>query len=54
MLLDGLGHKYGWAVLCGILLYVMDKNSVSHLKRGRGDKVIVSSWSAYQSKTPRL
>ena len=54
MLLDGLGHKYGWAVLCGILLYVMDKNSVSHLKRGRGEKVIVSSWSAYQSKTPRL
>ena len=34
MLLDGLGHKYGWAVLCGILLYVMDKNSVSHLKGG--------------------
>ena len=42
MLLDGLGHKYGWAVLCGILLYVMDKNSVSHLKMGRGEKRIVS------------
>ena len=33
---------------------VMDKNSIFHLKRGRGEKVIVSSWSAYQSKTPRL
>jgi len=31
------------SVLCGILLYVMDKNSVFHLKRGRGEKEIVSS-----------
>ena len=33
----------GWSVLCGILLNVMDKNSVFHLKRGRGDKGIVSA-----------
>ena len=26
------------SVLCGILLYVMDKNSVFHLKRVRGEK----------------
>lgn len=48
------GINKGWSVLGGILLYVMDKNSIFHLKRGRGEKVIVSSWSAYQSKTPRL
>ena len=29
---------YKRQVLCGILLYVMDKNSVFHLKRGRGEK----------------
>ena len=32
------GINKGWSVLGGILLYVMDKNSVSHLKMGRGKK----------------
>jgi len=32
------GINRGWSVLCGIILYVMDKNSVFHLKRGRGEK----------------
>ena len=48
------GINKGWSVLCGILLYVMDKNSVPHPKMGRGEKGIVSSRSAYQIKTPRL
>jgi hypothetical protein len=32
------GINRGWSVLCGFLLNVMDKNSVFHLKRGRGEK----------------
>jgi hypothetical protein len=32
------GINKGWSVLGGILLYVMDKNSVFHPKRGRGEK----------------
>lgn len=32
------GMNRGWAILCGILLNGMDKNSVSHPKRGRGEK----------------
>jgi len=38
-----LNADRGWSVLCGILLNVMDKNSVFHLKRGRGEKGIVSA-----------
>ena len=32
------GINRGWSVLCGILLNGMDKNSVFHLKMGRGEK----------------
>jgi hypothetical protein len=38
ILLDGLEYRWGGFILCGILLYVMDKNSVFHLKMGRGGK----------------
>jgi hypothetical protein len=37
------GINRGRLVLCGILLNGRDKNSVFHLKRGRGEKEIVSS-----------
>jgi len=38
ILLDGLEYRRGGFILCGILLNVMDKNSVFHLKRERGEK----------------
>lgn len=41
------GKNKGRLVLCGILLYVMDKNSVSHPKRGRGEKSGLSARSGY-------
>ena len=41
------------SVLCGILLNGIDKNSVSHLKMGRGEKSGLSARSGYMyRKTP--
>ena len=47
------GINKGWSVLGGILLYVMDKNSVFHPKMGRGEKSGLSARSGYMyRKTP--
>jgi len=48
------GMNRGWSVLCGILLNGMGKNSIFHLKRGRGEKVIVSSQAKQKARVITL